>query len=88
MKTSTYKRAHIKIGCEKEENLSYDVTPTKCDLSAGAPTASLLHAKKSIKFSSTENISRENSSDSFICREVKKRDLFFSVGKVAFHGKC
>lgn len=86
--TTSSKRSHIKIECEEDqERYRHDVTPTKfSDFSLDVGDGSLLHAKKSIQFSSSENLTRENSSDSFIVREVEKRDLFFKINKVKFQG--
>ena len=85
------RRNHITITCDQETGSSPyhsnggnhgDDTPTKSNL-VETCGLNLLNVKKSINF----NLSRENSSDSFIQRDTAaKKNLFFKVENLKFEG--
>ena len=82
-------RTHITVCADGEESNDHygncDDTPTKSEnTEAEVCGLSLLQVKKSINF----DLSRENSSDSFIVRDaLEKKDLFFKVENLKFNGK-
>jgi len=80
-------RSHITISCEEECDpqppYQCDDTPTKSEGVVETCGLSILQVKKSINF----DLSRENSSDSFIARETVRKDLFFKVESITIHGK-
>ena len=89
-----HKRNHITI-CADEERDCFSTgndgnapedTPTKSDSTdAEVCGLSLLQVKKSINF----DLSRENSSDSFIVRDVlQRKDMFFRVENLKLDGEC
>ena len=83
-----YKRNHVTIRTEEEERFNNhgncDDTPTKSNSTdAEVCGLSLLQVKKSINF----DLSRENSSDSFIVRDaLERKDMFFRVENFKFDG--
>ena len=83
-----HKRTHITVCADGEVSNHHgncDDTPTKSNnTEAEVCGLSLLQVKKSINF----DLSRENSSDSFIVRDtLEKKNLFFRVENFKFDGE-
>ena len=82
-------RPHITIECDDGDATAkehrHDATPSKSTFPSS--DVSLFSVKKSILFTSNDTISRENSSDFFIQREVQQKSFYFPVDGVKFDGK-